>query len=143
MGVDGDQEGPAQPIQAVDEECGELALLGVLEEPPAFRPLVQRNGARYAVVGLEAKSFLPQQQAWDILGAGGWISCSWKLPEGRIERCQASGVCALAAVDMRSTSSAAQLFMTADRFIDLQVFLGLGAKTSEMSRNTHVLPPSG
>jgi hypothetical protein len=30
VGVDGDQEGPAEPIQAVDEERGELALLGVL-----------------------------------------------------------------------------------------------------------------
>ena len=52
------------------------------------------------VVGLEAKSFVPQQQAWDLLTGGSWISCSWKLPEGRIERCRGSGVCALAAVDM-------------------------------------------
>jgi hypothetical protein len=32
VGVDGDQERSAEPIQAVDEERGELALFGVLEE---------------------------------------------------------------------------------------------------------------
>jgi hypothetical protein len=31
VGVDDDQEGPAEPIQAVDEECRELALFGILE----------------------------------------------------------------------------------------------------------------
>ena len=40
VGVDGDQERPAEPVQAVDEDRGELARLGVLQEPPAFRPLV-------------------------------------------------------------------------------------------------------
>src|SRR5919107_1577752 len=47
VGVDNDQEGSAEPIQAVDEERGELALFGVLEEPPTFWPLMQRDGARY------------------------------------------------------------------------------------------------
>jgi hypothetical protein len=31
------------------------------------------------LVGLEAKSLVPQQQAWDLLTGGGWFSCSWKL----------------------------------------------------------------
>ena len=52
------------------------------------------------LVGLEAKNFVPQQQAWYLLTGGGWFSCSWKLHEGRMERCRASGVCGLAAVDM-------------------------------------------
>jgi hypothetical protein len=37
VGVDNDQEGSTKPIQAVDEERGELALFGILEEPPPFR----------------------------------------------------------------------------------------------------------
>jgi hypothetical protein len=37
VGVDNDQESPAEPIEAVDEERGELALFGILEEPPPFR----------------------------------------------------------------------------------------------------------
>ena len=32
MGVDGDQERSAEPIEAVDEDRGELALFGVLED---------------------------------------------------------------------------------------------------------------
>jgi hypothetical protein len=57
MGVDNDQEGSAEPIQAVDEERGKLALLGILEEPPTFWPLVQRDGARHAVVGVDLSHF--------------------------------------------------------------------------------------
>ena len=33
------------------------------------------------LVGLEAKNFVPQQQAWYLLTGGGWFSCSWKLHE--------------------------------------------------------------
>jgi hypothetical protein len=50
------------------------------------------------IIGLEAKSFIPQQHASDLLTDGGWFSCSWKLPEGRIERCRGSRY-PLAAVD--------------------------------------------
>ena len=57
MGVDDDQEGSAEPIQAVDEERGELAPFGILEEPSPFRPLVQRDGARCAVIGVDLRQF--------------------------------------------------------------------------------------
>jgi hypothetical protein len=57
VGIDNDQEGPAEPIQAVDEERGELALFGILEEPPTFWPLVQRDGARHTVIGVDLHHF--------------------------------------------------------------------------------------
>jgi hypothetical protein len=57
VGVDNDQEGSAETIQAVDEERGKLALLGIFEEPPTFRPLVQGDGARYAVIGVDLSHF--------------------------------------------------------------------------------------
>jgi hypothetical protein len=57
VGVDNDQEGPAEPIQPADEERGELVLLGILEEPPTFWSLVQRDGARYAVIGVDLSRF--------------------------------------------------------------------------------------
>jgi hypothetical protein len=37
VGVDNDKERSTKAIQAVDEERGELALFGILEEPPPFR----------------------------------------------------------------------------------------------------------
>ncbi len=40
---------------SVDEERLELALFGVLQEPPALWPLVKRDGARYAVVGVHVR----------------------------------------------------------------------------------------
>jgi len=43
---------------------------------------------------------LPITSMGPSLTGSGWFSCSWKLPEGRIERCRAS-VCTLAAVDKR------------------------------------------
>ena len=75
MGLDGYQEGPTEPIQTVDEERGELALFGVLEEPPTFWPLMQRDGARYTVISVglchfqtvEAAVFL-QELALDLDG---------------------------------------------------------------------------
>jgi hypothetical protein len=57
VGLDGYHEGPAEPIEAVDEECGELALFDVLEEPPALRSLVQGDGALHAVVGVYLRHF--------------------------------------------------------------------------------------
>jgi hypothetical protein len=53
VGVHDNQQRPAQPIELVDEHSLKLTLPGVLEESPALEPLMQRNGARDAIVGVD------------------------------------------------------------------------------------------
>jgi hypothetical protein len=63
VGIHDDQQGSAKPIQAVDEERGELASSCVLEQAPAFWPLVQRDRTRNAVVGVCVCYLIPVEAA--------------------------------------------------------------------------------
>ena len=56
-----DEPRPPEPVELVDEQRIELALPGILQEPAAFRPLMQRDGARYAVVRVDLRHFQPVQ----------------------------------------------------------------------------------
>jgi hypothetical protein len=55
VGVHDDEQRPAQPVESVDKQRPEVALFRILQEPPALRPLVDRDRVRYTVVGVDAR----------------------------------------------------------------------------------------
>ena len=66
MGVYYNEQRAPEPVQLVHEHGIELARFRVLEEPSALRPLVERDGAGYAIV-------LICELLWQRLPAGSFL----------------------------------------------------------------------